>query len=100
MCIAGLKVDRMTQTIWATFLMGQVGLICKLSYLIVTMFFRKLLTSGKRVNFGSDKCNEIRITGVELAYYLNIQAVSKYVVVKDFIFKESVQGSGSVSCRE
>ena len=45
--MSGLKVGRMTRTIWViwvTFLEGQVGLICKLNYLDVTgyhMFFRK-----------------------------------------------------------
>ena len=37
--ISGLKVGRMTQTIWitwVTFLVGQVGLICKLNCLDVT----------------------------------------------------------------
>ena len=29
----GLKVGRMTRTMWVTFLMGQVGLIRKLNYL-------------------------------------------------------------------
>ena len=39
---AGLKVGRMTQTMWVTwvtFLMGQVGLIRKLNFLDVTRIF-------------------------------------------------------------
>ena len=42
---AGLKVGRMTQTMWVTwvtFLMGQVGLIHKLNYLDVTWIFGTL----------------------------------------------------------
>ena len=35
----GLKVGRMTRTMWVTFLMGQVGLIRKLNYLDVTQIF-------------------------------------------------------------
>ena len=38
----GLKVGRMTRTMWVTwvtFLMGQVGLIHKLNYLDVTRIF-------------------------------------------------------------
>ena len=41
------------------FLVGQVGLICKLSYLDVTR--RTVLASGKCVNFGSDECTEISL---------------------------------------
>ena len=41
---AGLKVGRMTRTIWVTwvtFLVGQVGLIHKLNYLDVTWIFNR-----------------------------------------------------------
>ena len=43
-CISGLKVGRMTRTIWVTwvtFLVGQMGLIHKLNYLDVTRIFNR-----------------------------------------------------------
>ena len=59
-------MGRMTQTIrvtWVTFLVGQVGLICKLNYLDVTkishVLLKTVLASGNLVNFGSDECIEI-----------------------------------------
>ena len=64
----GLKVGRMTRTIWVTwvnFLVGQVGLIHKLNYLDVTRIFnrshflqKKTLVSDKQVNLGSSECTE------------------------------------------
>ena len=54
---AGLKVSRMTRTIWVswvTFLLGQVGLICKLNYLDVTQIFNRLTCSLKKT-LASDK---------------------------------------------
>ena len=42
--VPGLKVGRMTRTIWVTwvtFLVGQLGLIHKLNYLDVTRIFNR-----------------------------------------------------------
>ena len=52
------------------------------------------------MNFGSDECTEIVIIGVETNLLSPAAAVLKHVVSKDFIFKKSVQGAGSVSCQE
>ena len=59
-CVSGLKMGQMTWTIrvtWVTFLVGQVGLICKLNCLDVTQIFNrshvlwtKTLASDKQVN--------------------------------------------------
>ena len=69
--IPGLKVGRMTWVTWVTFLVGQVGLIRKLNYLgwISLVLYKTVLASGKRVNFGSDKCNEMSLVWNQLQYY-------------------------------
>ena len=64
----GLKVGRMTRTIWVTwvtFLVGQVGLIYKLNYLDVTRIFnrshvlcKKTLAPDKQVNLASGECTK------------------------------------------
>ena len=63
--IAGLKVSRMTHTIWVTLLVGKVGFICKLNYLDVTQIFnrshvlwKKTLAPDKWVNLGLGECTE------------------------------------------
>ena len=60
------------------------------------MFIRKQCWHlVRKWNFGSDECIEIwRETS------LLSQTVLKHVVSQDFIFKESVQGTGSESCQE
>ena len=53
----GLKVGRMTRTIWVTwvtFLVGQVGLIHKLNYLDVTRIFNRSHVLQKKT-LASDK---------------------------------------------
>ena len=65
---SGLKVGRMTRTIWVTrvtFLMGQVGLIRKLNYLDVTQILNRshvlkkaALASDKQVIFAFGECTE------------------------------------------
>ena len=65
----GLKVGRMTWTIWVTwvtFLEGQVGLIRKLNYLDVIRIWKTVLASGKWVNFGFDECTEISLVWNQL----------------------------------
>ena len=47
------------------------------------------------MNFGSDECTKISLVCTSLLS----QAVLKHVVSKDFIFKKSVQGIGSVSAK-
>ena len=57
------------------------------------------LASGKRVNFAC-----MGLMNVPKYHWcktsLVSQAVLKHVVSKDFIFKKSLQGTDSVSCKE
>ena len=102
---AGLKVGRMIRTIWVTwvtFLEGQVSLICKLNYLDVTriyhMYIRKQFWHLVSEWWTLGLMNVLKYHWYETS--LLSQAVLKHVVSKDFIFKKSVQGTGSVSCQE
>ena len=50
---------------------------------------------------GSDECTDLYIIGVKPAHYLKLHILKCVLVVsKDFIFKKSVQATGSVSCQE
>ena len=95
----------MTRTIWVTwvtFLVGQVGLICKLNYLDITCSLGKQCCHwylvAKWENFGSDECTEISLHNIIIVWNQLIisrwLAVLKHVISKDFIFKKSVQGTG------
>ena len=90
--MSGLKVGQMTWTIWVTwvaFLVGQVGLICKLNYLDVTW---PDITCSLGNSVGIWYVSELwflwmhwNIIGSETS--LLSQAGLKHVVFKDFTFK-------------
>ena len=94
--VTGLKVGRMIQTIWVswvTSLVGQVGLICKINYLDVT--WMSYLVS--EWTLGLMNAQKYRWCETNLS---QLQAVLKHVVSKDLIFKKSVQGTSFVTCQE
>ena len=92
---AGLKVGQMTKTIWVTwvtFLVGQVGLICKPYYLDVT---RIAITCSLQncwhlvSEWTLGLMNALKYHWCEAS--LLSQAVLKNVVSQDFIFKSLCQ---------
>ena len=96
----GLKVGRMTQTIWVTWVTFLVGLICKLNYLDTTwtgyhMFFRQQcwhMVSEWTLGL----LNALKHHWCETSLLLFL----KYVISKDFIFKKYEQGTSFVSCQK
>ena len=87
----------MTRTIWVTWvtiLVGQVGLIHKLSKLSgcdpdITCSLETVLASGKWVNFGSDECTEMSLVWNQLIISRCFEACG---VQRFHLQAESVQG--------